>query len=365
MAKGYLISDIHLGVHRLEEDKWLKIAKHYFYKFFIPTVQNKWEDGDKIFILGDLFDNRNHLSLKVISFALDLFNDLEKMNLPVLIIGGNHDYYNNNDSEHTSLRILEKYKSVEIYTEPHLYEFSGKNILLMPWNGVLKEEQEIFRKYSGKAHYMFSHSELQGAKTNLKVSLRHGVNIADFVAFPKVFSGHIHLYQRIKNFTYLGSPYHIDRNDKGNSKGLTIIDFNNNSEEFIPNTISPEFKTIEINKDSDIEKIDRILKISNVLDEKDDFIDIIINNSVIINNKEVRKKLENLAKRKNLIASIKQIDDITVRDTIEDVDLDNIGIDVSVEDLLREYVIKQNFGTDNKDSILSLLEESIKISKEL
>ena len=26
--------------------------------------------------------------------------------------------------------------------------------------------------------------------------------------------------------------------------------------------------------------------------------------------------------------------------------------DVSVEDLLREYVIKQNFGTDNKDSIL-------------
>ena len=114
MAKGYLISDIHLGVHRLAEDKWLKIAKQYFYEFFIPKVQEKWEDGDKIFILGDLFDNRSHLSLKVISFALDLFNDFEKLNLPVLIIGGNHDYYNNNDSEHTSLRILEKHENVII-----------------------------------------------------------------------------------------------------------------------------------------------------------------------------------------------------------------------------------------------------------
>ena len=363
MAKGYLISDIHLGVHRLAEDKWLKISKQYFYDFFIPLVQEKWEDGDKIFILGDLFDNRSHLSLKVISFALDLFNDLEKLNLPVLIIGGNHDYYNNNDSEHTSLRILEKHKNVEIHTEPNLYEFSGKKILLMPWNGVLKEEQEVFRKYAGKADYMFSHSELQGAKTNLKVGLRHGANIADFVAFPKVFSGHIHLHQSIKNFTYLGSPYHIDRNDKGNRKGLTIINFTDNTEEFILNEISPEFKTIEVSKESDIEKLDKLLNTDNTLEVKDNFIDIVINNSVIINSKEARKKIEEISKRKN-VASIKQIDDVTVKDTIEDVSLDDIGIDVSIEDLLREYVKNQDFDEANKSNILDLLEESIKISKE-
>jgi DNA repair exonuclease SbcCD nuclease subunit len=362
MAKGYLISDIHLGVHRLAEDKWLKIAKQYFYDFFIPLVQERWEDGDKIFILGDLFDNRSHLSLKVISFALDLFNDFEKLDLPVLIIGGNHDYYNNNDSEHTSLRILEKHKNVEIHTKPHLYEFSNKKILLMPWNGILKQEQEIFRQYAGKANYMFSHSELQGAKTNLKVGLRHGANIADFVAFPKVYSGHIHLHQSIKNFTYLGSPHHIDRNDKGNTKGVTILDFNTDTDEFVPNTISPEFKTIEVSKESDIEKLDKLLNIDKSLDKKDNFIDIVINNSVIINSKEARKKIEEISKKKT-VASIKQIDDVTVKDTIEDVSLDDIGIDVSIEDLLREYVKKQDFEIDNS-KIMDLLEESIKISKE-
>ncbi len=362
MAKGYLISDIHLGVHRLAEDKWLKIAKDYFYEFFIPLVKERWEDGDKIFILGDLFDNRTYLSLKVISFAIDLFDDLERMGLPVLIIGGNHDYYNNNDSEHTSLKILRKHTNVEIYTEPTLYEFSGKKILLMPWNGILKEEQKIMRQYAGKANFMFSHSELQGALTNLKVSLRHGANIADFVAFPKVFSGHIHLHQTIKNFTYLGSPYHIDRNDKGNQKGVTILNFLDDTEEFVLNKFSPEYTTINITCDEDLSKLDTLL----TEEQDNNFIDIVINNSIIINNKDARKKIEDIAKSKKA-TTIKQIDDITIRDTIKDIALDDIGIDVSVEDLMREYVKNQDFeGIDEtiKTKMLDLLEDSIKISKE-
>lgn len=353
MSKGYLISDIHLGVHKLHEDKWLNIAKDYFHKFFIPKIQKTWQDGDKVFILGDLFDNRSFLSLKVISFALDLFNHFEKLNIPILIIGGNHDYYNNNDAEHTSLRILERYNNVEIYTTPTLYNFSNKRILLMPWNGIVKEEVKIFKQYAGKVDYMFSHSELQGAKSNLKVEMTHGNNIASFISFPKVFSGHIHIHQTIDNFTYLGSPYHLDRNDKGNKKGITIIDFNANLVDFIPNDFSPEFKTIEIKKEEDIKKLNDI--------SGGDFTDVVINNSVIINSKEVRRKIEEISKNEN-ISSIKQIDDINIRNTIEDVNLDSIGIDVSVEDLLREYVKTQEF--DNNDKILKLLEDSIKISKQ-
>lgn len=362
MAKGYLISDIHLGVHRLAEDKWLKISKNYFYDFFIPLVKERWEDGDKIFILGDLFDNRSYLSLKVISFVIDLFNDFEKMNLPILIIGGNHDYYNNNDAEHTSLKILKKHTNVEIFTVPTLYNFSNKKILLMPWNGILKEEQKIMKQYAGKVNYMFSHSELQGALTNLKVGLRHGANIADFVAFPKVYSGHIHLHQTIKNFTYLGSPYHIDRNDKGNDKGVTILNFDDDSEEFVINNFSPKFTTIEISQESDLFKLDDLL--TSKLDNN--FIDIVINNSIIINNKDARKKIEDIAKNKKA-TTIKQVDDITIRDSIKDIALDDIGIDISVEDLMRECVKKQQFegmSDSSREKMLDLLEESIKISKE-
>jgi hypothetical protein len=37
--------------------------------------------------------------------------------------------------------------------------------------------------------------------------------------YGKVYSGHIHIVQEINYFTFVGSPYHLDRNDVGNKKG--------------------------------------------------------------------------------------------------------------------------------------------------
>lgn len=353
MAKGFLIGDIHLGLHQLTEDKWIKIAEEYFDNFFIPKVLEKWVKGDKIFILGDLFDNRNHLTLRIISFALDLFNKFEKNNLEVVLITGNHDLRNNNDALNTSVRILERYPMVEIFTESKIYEFSNKKILLMPWINVLSEQKAIMKKYSNQVDYLFTHSDLRGAKTNLKNSvIMHGATIADFVAYPKVYASHIHLYQKIDNFTYLGNPFHMDRNDKGNKKGITILDFDNNTESFIENDYSPQYITVEIKEESDFEKIDN--------SKKGDFIDIIVNNSTIINNKGIRKKLEDLSK-KQTIATIKQIDDINIDNV--DLDLEKLDIDFSIEDMLRNYITTQNIDNNLLNKMMLTFDECIKICK--
>jgi DNA repair exonuclease SbcCD nuclease subunit len=362
MANGFLISDIHLGVHTMSEDKWIKIADEYFNEFFIPEVKKRWNKGDKIFILGDLFDNRNYLTLRIISFALDLFNKLEKEGFDILILGGNHDYRNNSDSEHTSLRILERYPNIQIVKDTISYNFSDKNILIMPWVGNHKTEHEILKKWAGKVDYLFCHSELRGAKTNMRTVLTHGLTVADYVAYPRVYSGHIHIYQKLDNFKFLGSPFHLDRNDKGNKKGLTIINFDNDTEEFIENNISPEYKTIEIKKESDLEKLDRLIKIDNLLDDKDNFIDIVINNSVLLNSKEAKRKIEEVAKKKN-ISSVKYVDDTTVDDGIVDINLDDIGLSVSTEDLIREYVKNQQVESALKDRYMKILEDSIKLCK--
>ncbi len=362
MANGFLISDIHLGVHSLAEDKWIKIANDYFTLFFIPEVKKRWKKGDKIFILGDLFDNRNYLSLRIISYALDLFEQFEKEEFDIVILGGNHDYRNNSDSEHTSLRILERHPNVQIVKEPISYKFSNKNILLMPWVGNHKAEHEILKKWANKVDYLFCHSDLRGAKTNMRTVLTHGLTVADYVAFPKVYSGHIHIYQQLENFKFLGNPFHMDRNDKGNKKGLTIIDFDTDTEEFIENNITPEYKTIEITKESDLEKLDRLIKIDNVLDEKDNFIDIVINNSVLLNSKEAKRKIEEVAKKKS-ISSVKYIDDTTVDNGIEDINLNDIGLNISTEDLIREYVKNQQVENDLKDRFMKILDDTIKLCK--
>lgn len=358
---AFLISDVHFGVHEIDLDKWLNIQISYFENFLIPILKEKYEKGDKLFILGDLFDNRTHLNIKILIRVLELFDIFEDMCIDIHILTGNHDLWGEKEYRYNSLMVLKKYKNVSIHTEPTILETNNKKILMLPWITDIKEEHKELKKYAGKVDYLFTHSDLRGAKTNLKVTLKHGPTIADFVGYPKVYAGHIHLYQKMKNFTFLGSPYHLDRNDKGNKKGLTILDIETGEEKWIENNISPEYKTITINEESDIKHIDRLIKIDNIAEEKENFIDLHIKNSIIINKPEIRKKIEQISKRKRI--SIKQIDDIEIEDTVDDIDLDDIGDNISVEDMIRQYVKNQNYDTNTKEKIADLLEDVIKISK--
>jgi DNA repair exonuclease SbcCD nuclease subunit len=360
-VKGFLISDIHFGTHEMDLEKWLDIQLSYFKDFFIPILKKQYKKGDKVFILGDLFDNRTYINIKVLVRVLELFDIFEEMNIDIHILTGNHDLWGEKEYRYNSLMSLKKYSNVSIYTEPTVLESDDKKILMLPWVTDLKEEHKILKSYAGKVDYLFTHSDLRGAKTNLKVTLKHGPTIADFVGFPQVYAGHIHLYQKMENFTFLGSPYHLDRNDKGNSKGLTILDIATGKEKWIKNEVSPEYKTITIKSEEDVEHLDRLIKIDSVTEEKDNFIDIHINNSIIINKPEIRKKIEQVSKRKRI--TIKQLDDIQIEDTVEDIDLDDIGEEISVEDMIRQYVKNQQYDNETKNRIENLLEEVIKISK--
>ena len=53
--------------------------------------------------------------------------------------------------------------------------------------------------------------------------------------------GHFHIRQDNKNIHYIGSPYHKDRGDRGNAKGITVLDFDTGETRFIENEVSPRF----------------------------------------------------------------------------------------------------------------------------
>jgi DNA repair exonuclease SbcCD nuclease subunit len=367
MPKAFLISDIHLGVHPLKVDTYLDIAKDYFTNFLFPILEEYYREGDALYVLGDLFDNRSHIDIKAIAYALDIFKWLEEHHIKVEMIVGNHDMQGERSYEYNSLRILEKFNNINIYTKATVLEHGSKKILMLPYITDLEVEKEELKKYQGKVNYLFCHSDLAGAKNNINSGpLTHGPSLADFVAYPLVYSGHIHLRQKMHNFTFIGCPYHLDRNDKGDKKGIYVIDIETGKEKFFQNDRSPEYKNVDIITSDDIEKLEKIITVERVLSDKpiDDWYDITINNSLIIQKPELVRKLMDFSKKKSL-ASIKQIDDFEIKDTVEDISLEEIGVSLSIPDMVREYVKKQNFN-DNivKEKILNLLEDVIQTTLE-
>lgn len=358
--KAFLIADIHIGCHQIELDKWLGVTKSYFEDFFFPLLRREYQEGDIVYILGDFFDNRSHLGLKVMSYAYDIFDKLERMKIKVIAILGNHDLLNEKSYEYHSMKILRHYPNVEVFTEPTIYNHGSKQILLMPWITEKKEEQAVLRKFAGQTHYLFCHSDLSGAKTNMKTTMTHGLTIAEFVSYPKVYSGHIHIRQRIDNFLFVGAPYHMDRNDKGNKKGVYVLDIESGAETFYENTVSPQFKTIEIKTEEDIDKLEMFDETSNP--EKKDWYDLVISSTVLLKSKTLSTKLRDVTK-KTKILSVKHIDDLLIGSKDTNVEIDTLGTDLSVDNFIRDYITTQCEATDMvlREKVMTELEDSIRI----
>jgi hypothetical protein len=202
---------------------------------------------------------------------------------------------------------------------------------------------------------------LNGARMHL-TSVGHRnmnkIDVNDFGAYQHVYSGHIHLVQRNKNFTFAGSIHEMDRNDIDNQKGIFILDTDTNSELFIPNNISPKFRKIYINKEEDIDLLDQ--------DLTKDWIDLFISNSLIVNNRKLRRKLETVLQTGNF-STVEYIDDISIEEeVVDEVSInENLTINLDYSEYIKNYIIAQSYGTDKiKNGIVSEFENIISIYNE-
>jgi len=184
----------------------------------------------------------------------------------------------------------------------------------------------------------------------------------DFKYFKKVRSGHIHLIQENKNFTFVGSIFQMDRNDRDDQKGIFVIDTIDGCEKFYPNTISPIFKKFIVKDESDIDRLE-------ILKESNDYIDITISNSLLVSNRKLRRKLEFLLESGNF-ASVDYLDDIIIdngeskNESIQEENME-ITINLDYEDFIRNYIINQTYSSDKiKSGISSEFDEIIRIYNE-
>ena len=366
MGKIFLIGDCHIGMsYPNNHSKWFETTKEYFSNFLLPLINKELTKDDMIVQLGDLFDNRSFIPIDVLCYAENVIKEMSNI-CQVHILVGNHDMYHKSSGDVNSVSLFKYIPNVFIYDRCKKIEFNGKSILMMPYIEKRSKQVEELKKYSG-CDYLFCHSDLNGAKMHLN-SVAHKnldkIDVEDFTGYKDVKTGHIHIQQKIGNVTFVGSIFEMDRNDRGNQKGIFILDSNDMTERFIPNTISPRFKKINILNEKDVELLDGL--------STRDYIDLNISNSLLIGNRKLRRKLEAILEN-GKFASVEYIDDIkeendeaetpTNENTTID-DTEESPIKLEYKDIIRDYIHSKYNMDKIKDGIIKEYDEILRIYEE-
>ncbi len=362
--KVYMISDTHFGVSQNNLDKFLPMMEETFYQFVIPYLRKNIEDGDILIHLGDLFDNRTSIPILVMNKVEKILTDVSDI-LPVHILIGNHDLWNKGTNEVNSVRIFGYINNnIHVHEKTDTINIFGKNLVLIPW--VEKRSDLIAEIDNNPGDYLFCHSDLNGCRMHLN-SVAHRnpdkIDVDNFSSYKNVFSGHIHITQKNKNFRFIGSLYQMDRNDAGDQKGITVLDLTSDTVHFEPNLFSPVFKKVSVRVEDDIDQLDQLV-------DSKDYIDLLISNSLLVGNRKLRRKIEGLLETGNF-SSVEYIDDIMSDEegesTTEEIDGDTVDISIRLDydEVIRKYIQEGKWDSDKiKSGVLSEFEEVIRIYKE-
>jgi len=368
MSNIFLIGDVHLGLgYPNNAEKWFKVHREYFETFLIPLLKKFVKPGDIIIQLGDLFDNRNILPINILNYGIDIAEEISKI-APLHFIIGNHDLWSKNTSGINSLRPIRYMPNVYIYDKTTKIEHDGVKILLMPYIES-KREQIKHLEENKDCKYLFTHSDLNGARMHLTSAANKNldkINPIEFSKFEKVYSGHIHIRQELKNIIFVGSIFQQDRNDMSDQKGISILNVESGECEFIPNNVSPIFRKINILSEKDIETLDS-------LTDTKDYIDISISNKLLIKNRKLRRKLEFLLEKGNF-SSVDYVDDLfdetkekdeEINESSTETDLKKISITLDYEEYIKDYISKKEYTSDTfKKGVIDEFNDIIKIYNE-
>jgi len=67
----WFITDTHLGV-RNSSNEWIDIIDSYFHDFFFPLIKKHYKPGDVLVHLGDWYDSRQSVNLRVLNLGVQI-----------------------------------------------------------------------------------------------------------------------------------------------------------------------------------------------------------------------------------------------------------------------------------------------------
>jgi DNA repair exonuclease SbcCD nuclease subunit len=234
-----LISDLHMGISRnssIFEESQLK----FLYEEFLVYIEKN--NIDTILVLGDVFDNRNNISVKIYDSVYKFFDRMS--NFKIYILLGNHDVFYNTSTDINSLKMLSKFKNIHLIEQIEKIKIYDRDFLFVPWQIDNDAFVEKIKNYT--AEICCGHFDILHFWYNKFKECEAGLMKEIFYdRFKVVYSGHFHSRSNQNNIYYIGCPFQLTRADSGEEKGFVVLDTETLIHEYINNTKSFKFISIK------------------------------------------------------------------------------------------------------------------------
>lgn len=176
-------------------------------------------------LLGDITDFKDEHPARLVNRIASEIEKVSKL-CPVYIIRGNHDC---KDPNHPFFAFLDKYEDVHFFTHPVVKDIGDTKALFLPHSRHPQQEwtQDLLDQ---DCQYIFCHQTFKDCIVENGTRMQEGISPRFFekeMGAPKtcrIYSGDIHVPQKLGPVTYAGAPYHIRFGDKFDPRILLLKD---------------------------------------------------------------------------------------------------------------------------------------------
>lgn len=222
------------------------------------------EKPNLIINLGDTFDQHTITSYDI-DVASEFFKCFRYINIPHLVLVGNHEMIN---YDYNAIKILSNINNITVITEPSTIdldfissfnpdsaitsqsanrEMQSAKIALMPY----MEYKDILDFPDGD--FLFSHIDIMGMKIRGDYELPEGITAEQLSKYKLVFNGHIHKPSIKGNIVNVGSiSTHSFADDNEAVPQCYMFDTDTLNLKTYKPTMCPLFRKVEINTEEEL-----------------------------------------------------------------------------------------------------------------
>ena len=192
---------------------------------------------------GDVFDSRRSQSLTVLDLWSELLDYCELKSVEMRCIPGNHDKMDYK-SERSYLDLYQRHPAFKLTRDYQFYDHDNIRVHMIPFFS----EKDIYPQYLQRVQYgdginhLITHIATDGVRNNDGSMIADTLSVDLFSKFDKVFVGHYHDKQTIRNIHYIGSCKQKDYGED-DDKGFTLVDKSGNH-----SSIETQFKKFVVVK---------------------------------------------------------------------------------------------------------------------
>ena len=206
-----LFSDPHFTVNPKDEYRW---------KLWSWLRQKIDEESIKTLIcLGDLTDAKDYHSStlvnRLVHEIVTTAGSVERFH----ILMGNHDYLREGEAFFSFLNHLDHVRFITQRWDDALDDAKGPPCIFLPHTKTPAKDWEELD--CSQFEYVFMHQTIKGAVASNGMKME-GEQIPDLSAWSTVYSGDIHVPQKIRGLEYIGSPYHVHFGDNFKPRCILI-----------------------------------------------------------------------------------------------------------------------------------------------